>query len=319
MMSEPVFVGIDVSKESLEVALLPQGLQQSFPNDEAGQRALCEALKQFNVAFIAMEATGGFELDAALTLQAAGLPVAVLNPRQARDFAKSMGALAKTDRIDAQLLAQWAEVLWRSPKRNILLKPLADAEQQHLQALVQRRHQLVSMLVMERLRLSQSHRAARPSIETLVTAIKQQIEDVEAQLTQHVEKHNAATSALLKSTPGIGPVASNTLIAGAPELGKLSRQEAAKLVGIAPLNRDSGKHRGQRRIFGGRSEVRSTLYMATLAAIRFNPVIKQFYERLVAKGKPKKVAIVASMRKLLTILNAMVKTGKSWDESFHRT
>lgn len=318
-MSDTVFVGIDVSKDTLEVACWPPGIAQCFANDEAGIEALGAALAGFQVALIVLEATGGYEREPACALEAAGLPVAVLNPRQARDFAKAMGVLAKTDRIDAQLLAQWAEVLWRSPKREQLLKPLADAEQQRLQALVQRRRQLVGMLVAERQRLSISHRAARPSIEVLIIAIKAQIDDVEGQLNAHVARHHAALRALLESASGIGATTAATLIAGLPELGKLSRQHISALVGIAPLNRDSGKKRGKRRIFGGRPDIRAALYMATLAATRFNPPIRRFYLRLVEAGKPKKVALVAAMRKLLTILNAMVRSGKPWDESLHGT
>ena len=316
-MSDPVFVGIDVSKDTLEVACWPAGIAQCFANDEAGAQALGTALAGYDVALIVLEATGGYEREPACVLAAAGLPVAVLNPRQARDFAKAMGVLAKTDRIDAQLLAQWAEVLWRSPKREQLLKPLADAEQQHLQALVQRRRQLVGMLVAERQRLSISHRAARPSIEALITAIKAQIDDVEGQLSAHVARHHAALSALLETTRGIATTTATALIAGLPELGKLSRQHISALVGVAPLNRDSGKKRGRRCIFGGRPDVRTALYMATLAATRFNPHIHRFYQRLLDAGKPKKVALIAAMRKLLTILNAMVRSGKPWDDSLH--
>ncbi len=316
-MSEPVFAGIDVSKDALELACWPRGLEQRFANDEAGVAALCQALQGLNVTLVVLEATGGYEREAACALAAAGVAVAVVNARQARDFAKSMGTLAKTDRIDARLLAQWAEVLWRSPKREALLKPLADAEQQRLEALVLRRRQLVGMLVAERQRLSISHRSTRRSIEVLIAAIRRQIDEVEAQLAQHVAQHHAATSTLLESARGIGPNTATALIAGVPELGKLSRRHISALVGVAPFNRDSGKSRGKRSIHGGRAQVRSALYMATLAAIRFNSVIKRFYQRLVQAGKPKKVAIVACMRKLLTILNAMVKSGQPWDESLH--
>lgn len=264
-----------------------------------------------------MEASGGLERDLACALQAAGFAVAVVNPRQARDFARAMGYLAKTDRIDAHALAVLAQVLARHPERDKFVKALPTAEQQALQALVARRRQLVTMLVAERQRLATSHKAARASIEALMKAIRQQLDTVEAQLASHIDAHHAALAHQLASVRGIGPATIATLIADVPELGALSRREIAALIGLAPFNRDSGQMRGKRTIFGGRADVRRALYMATLAAIRFNRVIRQFYDRLVAAGKPKKVAIVACMRKLLTILNAMVRSGASWNDSIH--
>ena len=269
------------------------------------------------VELIAMEASGGLERDLACALQAAGFAVAVVNPRQARDFARTMGYLAKTDRIDARALAALAQMLARRPERDKFVKALPTAEQQALQALVARRRQLVTMLVAERQRLATSHKAARASIEALMKAIRQQLDTVEAQLASHIDAHHAALAHQLASVRGIGPATIATLIADVPELGALSRREIAALIGLAPFNRDSGQMRGKRTIFGGRADVRRALYMATLAAIRFNRVIRQFYDRLVAAGKPKKVAIVACMRKLLTILNAMVRSGASWNDSIH--
>lgn len=269
------------------------------------------------VDLIVMEATGGLERDLACALQAAGFAVAVVNPRQARNFAKAMGYLAKTDRIDARALAELAQTLARHPDRDHFVRVLPTPEQKVLQALVARRRQLVVMLVAERQRLSVSHNVARNSIEALIQAIRAQLEEVEAELARHIEMHHADLAQRLTSVRGIGPATVATLIADLPELGRLSRREISSLTGVAPFNRDSGQMRGKRAIFGGRSQVRRVLYMAALVAIRFNVVIKRFYTRLVDAGKPKKVAIVACMRKLMTILNAMVKTGKSWDDSFH--
>jgi transposase len=316
-MPEPVHVGIDVAKDTLEVACGPDAGTQTFTNDDAGHEALVNALRAHGVDLIVMESTGGYEAPCACALQAAGLAVAVVNARQARDFAKAMGYLAKTDRIDAQVLAALAAVLAKRSDRQKLIKVLPSDEQQRLHALVLRRRQLVQMLVAERNRLAMSHRAARASIEALIKAIRKQIEQIETELASHIACHHADLAGLLRSAKGVGPNTSLVLIADLPELGKLSNREISALVGLAPFNRDSGTMRGKRTIFGGRAQVRCALYMATIVAMRHNRVICGFYERLLAAGKPKKVAIVASMRKLLTILNAMVRTGKKWDETFH--
>ena len=316
-MPESIVVGIDIAKLGFDAALGVTTDVRTFPNDDAGHEALITALAGQTVELIVMEATGGLERDLACALQAAGFAVAVVNPRQARDFARAMGYLAKTDRIDAHALAVLAQVLARHPERDKFVKALPTAEQQALQALVARRRQLVTMLVAERQRLATSHKAARASIEALMKAIRQQLDTVEAQLASHIDAHHAALAHQLASVRGIGPATIATLIADVPELGALSRREIAALIGLAPFNRDSGQMRGKRTIFGGRADVRRALYMATLAAIRFNRVIRQFYDRLVAAGKPKKVAIVACMRKLLTILNAMVRSGASWNDSIH--
>jgi transposase len=316
-MPEPIVVGIDIAKRSFDAAFGVTTDVRTFSNDDDGHELLITALAEHKVELIVMEATGGLERDLACALQAAGFAVAVVNPRQARDFARALGRLAKTDRIDACALAALAQVLVRHPERDKFVKALPTAEQQALHALVARRRQLVTMLVAERQRLGASHQAARPSIETLIKEIRRQIENVEAQLASHIDRHHAELARQLASVRGIGPATAATLIADVPELGALTRREIAALIGLAPFNRDSGQMRGKRAIFGGRAEVRRTLYMATLAAIRFNRVIRQFYDRLVDAGKPKKVAIVACMRKLLTILNAMVRSGSSWDESVH--
>jgi transposase len=316
-MPEPLVVGIDIAKQTFDAAIGIGGAVETFANDDSGHDALLAKLAGQRADLIVMEATGGLERDLACALQAAGFAVAVINPRQARDFAKAMGYLAKTDRIDAKALAELAQVLSRHPERDRFVSALPTPEQQTLQALVARRRQLVAMRVAEHQRLSVSHAAARKSIEAIIKAILAQLDAVEAELAKHLDTHHTELAKRLASVPGIGPATTASLIADVPELGQLSRRAISAMVGVAPLNRDSGQMRGKRAIFGGRGQVRRSLYMAALVAIRFNAVIKRFYDRLVAAGKPKKVAIVACMRKLLTILNAMVRTEKSWDESIH--
>lgn len=314
-MSEPIVVGIDIAKETLELAW--SGQSATFANDPSGHQALVDQLRAEVVDLIVMEATGGYEAACACALQASGFAVAVVNPRQARDFAKSMGYLAKTDRIDAHVLARFAGLLATQPDRDKYIKKVPVEELQMLQALVVRRRQLVEMLTAERNRLSTSHRAARSSIEALILAIRAQIKPIDRQMARHIAEHHADLAALLDSVKGIGPTTMATLIGGLPELGKLSAREVSALVGVAPFNRDSGFWRGKRRIFGGRPHIRCALYMATLVATRHNEVIARFYQRLLAAGKPKKVALVACMRKLLTILNAMVKSGQPWNAALH--
>lgn len=316
-MPESIYVGIDVAKETLEVAYGAQAPTQGYGNDDAGHEALVSALRSQRVELIVMEATGGYETACACALQAAGFAVAVVNARQARDFAKAMGYLAKTDAIDARLLSALAAVLAQRPERAKVVRVLPSEEQQRLHALVLRRRQLVQILVAERNRLAISHRAARMSIEALIKAIRKQIVDIEADLASHIARQHADLAKLLQSAKGVGPNTCMALIADLPELGQLSRREISALVGLAPFNRDSGTMRGKRMIFGGRAQVRCALYMATLVAMRHNRVIRTFYERLLEAGKPKKVAIVACMRKFLTILNAMVRTGKKFDETYH--
>ena len=316
--SSSVVVGIDVAKGHVDVAVLGAKFDaQRFDNKAEGHTALAVALTPLGVALVVMEATGGYEAALACALQAAGLSVAVVNPRQARDFAKSMGRLAKTDAIDARMLAEFASVLVRRDDLAHLLRPLTDPDQQALAAMVTRRRQLLAMLLSERQRLQLAMAVVRPSIEAMIEAIKKQLDDVEAQMVAHVQVHFAALDTLLRSTSGIGPVSSASLIAELPELGKLNRREIAALVGVAPMANDSGKARGRRRVQGGRFEIRRVLYMATLTAARHKPAIKAFYDRLKAAGKLPKVALVACMRKLLTTLNAMVKTNKPWDISLH--
>jgi transposase len=312
-----VVVGIDVAKAHVDVSVLGVKFDvQRFDNDADGHSALVAALQPFSVSLVVMEATGGYEAAVACALQAAGLSVAVVNPRQARDFAKSMGQLAKTDAVDARLLAEFASVLVRREDLASFIRPLPDAKQQTLAALVTRRRQLLTMLGAERQRLQLAIAKVRPSIEAMIKAIRAQLDDVEAQMVGHVKEHYEELDKLLRSASGIGPVASATLIAELPELGRLNRREIAALVGVAPMANDSGTTRGRRRIQGGRFEIRRVLYMAALVAAKHNPAIRAFYQRLLAAGKLPKVALVACMRKLLTTLNAMVKTNTPWDAEF---
>lgn len=265
-----------------------------------------------------MEATGGLEAAVACSLQADGFEVAVVNPRQARDFARAMGYLAKTDRIDARVLAQMAEVINRHPERERFIRKLPDAERQVLAAMVVRRRQLITMLVAERNRLHTAHPQSRKSINTIIKALEDELARPDDDMNHHIQNHFKELAERLSSIKGIGTMTAAALLAEVPELGNLSRREISALVGVAPVNRDSGTMRGRRTIFGGRAGVRTALYMATLVATRFNPVIKAFYIRLLTAGKVKKVALVACMRKLLTILNAMFRKNEGWNESYHQ-
>ena len=318
MSESSVVVGIDIAKAHVDVAVLATPtLAERFANDDEGHRALIERLEPLNVQLVVMEATGGYEAPLACALQAAGLAVAVINPRQGRDFLKALGRLAKTDRIDAAGLAEFGRVLLARDDLASHLKPLASEEQQDLAALVDRRRQLVTMLGMERQRLSRSRRVARPSIKAVIRTLERQLDRADHDMGQHVKTYFAQFDQLLRSTKGIGPVASATLIADLPELGRLNRRQIAALVGVAPMARDSGTTSRRRHIQGGRAKVRRTLYMATIVASQHNPVIRAHYERLVAAGKLKKVALVAYMRKLLTILNAMARTHTPFNPEHH--
>lgn len=305
-----VSVGIDVSKEGLDVAFTPVLQPMRASNDPAGIDSVLQHLRQFEVRLVLLEATGGYETAAACALQAVGYDVVVINPRQARDFARAMGQLAKTDTLDAAVLAQLAQVIDQHPERSRYVRRLPDEQQQELAALVTRRNQLVAMLVSETNRLQLSHPKARRSIHAIIAALKGELAQTDDDMSSHVREHFAEVASLLGTVKGVGPNTIATLIAEMPELGKLTRRQISALAGVAPLNRDSGRMRGQRTIHGGRAVLRRALYMAALVATRWNPVIKAFYARLLAAGKPKKVALVACMRKLLTILNAMMKASK---------
>lgn len=310
-------VGIDVAKATLEVAISGQANTLAIANDEAGCAALLAELSGLRVGLVLFEATGGFELACATALQLAGLAVAVINPRQARDFARAMGHLAKTDRIDARALADMARTLVQRGDLSKLVKPLPDAQQLELQGLVTRRRQLMAMKLAEDHRMKMPGVRQRRSLNTIIKALDREIARVDKDLQAFVGANHAELAALLDSVKGVGKATISTLLAEVPELGKLSGREVSALVGVAPMNRDSGTMRGKRAIFGGRPDVRRVLFMAALVASRHNPVIKAFYQRLLAAGKPKKVALVACMRKLLTILNAMVRSGKPWDQALH--
>lgn len=314
MSDSCVMIGIDVASEHVDVAAIGAVVPLArYSNDPEGHSALADALAGLQATLVVMEATGGFAAALACALQAAGLKVAVINPRQARDFARAMGRLAKTDRVDAQTLAELAAVLARRADVARFVRPLPEAMQQELAALVTRRRQLVTMLLSERQRLRLAIAVVRPSVEAVIAMLRQQLDDIETQMVAHVRQHYAELDALLQSAGGIGPIAAASLIADLPELGRLNRRQIAALVGVAPYAKDSGQHRGRRRIAGGRFELRRTLYMATLTATRHNPAIRAFYERLLATGKLKKVALIACMRKLLAILNAMAKTRTKFD------
>jgi len=306
--SEEVFVGIDVSKGELEICVLPKGECWKTPNDEVGRAALIERMRGLNPTLIVLEATGGYEAALAAELASGKLPVVVMNPRQVRDFAKASGRLAKTDRIDAFVLALFAQ------KMRPEVRTLKDEQTQELNALFVRRNQLVSMLTMEKNRLGQARKRVAKDIKGHIAFLEKRLTDVDRELKEFIRNTPIwrEKDEILQSTPGIGKVASSALLAQLPELGTLDRRQIGGLVGVVPLNNDSGKSKGQRHTWGGRSSVRAVLYMATLAAIRSNPVIKAFYERLKAAGKKPKVAIVACMRKLLTILNAMLKSKTRW-------
>ncbi|EPZ6580487.1 IS110 family transposase [Escherichia coli] len=289
-LPNPLCVGIDVSKATLDIATTSEVAQFTTGNDADGFDAIVAELRKHSVALILMEATGGLEVAVACSRQAEGFDVAVVNPRQARDFARAMGYLAKTDRIDARALA----------------------------AMVVRRRQLITMLVAERNCLHPAHPQSRKSINIIIQALKNELARIDEDMNRHIQSHFKELTERLRSIKGgVGTMTAAALLAEVPELGNLSRREISALIGVAPVNRDSGTMRGRRTIFGGRAGARAALYMAALVATRFNPVIKAFYMLLLAVGKAKKVVLVACMRKLLTILNAMLRKNEEWNESYH--
>lgn len=308
-----LFVGIDVSKARLDVAVRGRETRGwSVRYDEPGVQSLIQALTELAPTLLVLEASGGLEAHILAALVAGGVPVVRINARQVRDFARATGELAKTDEIDARILALFAERI--RPE----VHPLPDEQQRDLDALLTRRRQLIEMRVGERNRLKQATVVVRSSIEEHIAWLDVRIGEADEELQRRIGASSVwrEKDRVLRSAPGVGPTVSLSLLAGVPELGTLNRQKVSKLIGIAPLNCDSGTMRGRRRIWGGRADVRSVLYMATLSAIRYNPVIREFYQRLVARGKIKKVALVACMRKLLTILNRMVKDSTPWDPAF---
>lgn len=303
-----VFVGIDISKATLDVALLPGERYWQFERNDNGIRALLDALEPFESQLIVLEATGGLETPVASALASAHLPVVVVNPRQARDFAKATGALAKTDAIDARLLARMGQTLQPD------IRPLKDAQTRELQELLTRRRQLVDMLTMEKNRLHGAGARIKPDIEAHIEWLNLRLKDTDNDLQSVIATSEifCFKDEIIRSLPGAGRVLSLTLLASLPELGQLNRREIAALVGVAPLNCDSGTMRGTRRIWGGRASIRKVLYMATITAIRCNPTIRDFHARLSGSGKKPKVVITACMRKLLIILNAMVRSNAHW-------
>lgn len=305
---EERFVGIDVSKAMLEVAIRPSGERWSVANEEAGVRELVKALEKTTPTLIVVEATGGMQTLVVAELAAAGLPVAVVNPRQARDFAKATGRLAKTDAIDAEVLANFGQAI--RPE----VRELKDEQTQLLTALMSRRRQIIDMLTAEKNRFASAPKAVRKEIRKHIEWLEARLKAMDGQISDTIKENPAwrEKDLILRSTPGVGPVLSVSLLAGLPELGRLNRQKLAALVGVAPLNRDSGTYRGTRKVWGGRAQVRAVLYMAAVSASRANPVIRVFYQRLVAAGKKPKVALTACMRRLLCILNTMIKNGTRW-------
>jgi transposase len=308
-VTEDRFVGLDVSKRWLDVAVLPTSEGWRVGNTETEIAALIVRLRPLVPALVVIEATGGYELPVAAALAVAGIPVAIVNPRQVRDFAKALGKLAKTDAIDATVLARFAQAV--RPEA----RPLPDEQSQKLEALLARRRQLVEMIVAERNRRAAARSGqVQTDIDEHIVWLKMRLGDIEEKLAAAVRQSPLwrEKDVLLRSVPGVGPTVAVTLLAELPELGVLNRRQIAALVGVAPLNRDSGLQRGQRSIWGGRPTVRAALYMATLVASRCNPVIRALYRRLLAAGKVKKVALVACMRKLLIILNAMMRNRSTW-------
>ena len=308
MNKEKVYVGIDVAKANLDMARYSSEKKWQFTNDEAGITRITELLKEFSPTLVVMEATGGYETPLAYALKAAGIPVAIVNPREVRDFAKATGTLAKTDALDAKVLAHFAAVIEPEPR------PISDEELQELGAILARRRQISEMLTAEKNRLYTARRIVKDDIKAHIAYLGKEMAETEKRLQDKIQESPIEQTKynLLRSVPGVGPTLCATLLIDLPELGKLSNRKVAALVGVAPFNRDSGTLRGKRTVWGGRSKVRSALYMATLVATRYNPVIKAFYSRLCAAGKAKKVALTACMRKMLTILNVMLKNHVPW-------
>jgi len=308
-MSEPVYVGIDISKDSFHVAACPDLIKVCLPNTPAGHRQLCKNLQNQTVALIVLEATGGYERPLVAELLNASLPVVVVNPKQVRDFAKGMGQYAKTDPIDAQVLARFAQIVKPAPKSH------ATTQTVELSELVKRRRQLNDLRTQESNRLLMIHHLkVKKSIKKMIKTLDFQIREIDQLITEQIDADDDFKNKdrILRSTPGVGPQTSAMLIANLPELGKLNRQQITALAGLAPWNRSSGKYDGKAHIWGGRKEVRSVLYMAAFTACRFNPVIHEFAERLKQNGKAYKVVLTACMRKLLIILNTMIRNQTLW-------
>ena len=309
MEQEATYVGIDVAKAQVDVAVRPTDDRWEVPHDEAGVRQLVSRLKALEPVMVLLESSGGLELPLVAALATEEVPVVVVNPRQVRDFARATGKLAKTDSLDAAVLAHFADAVRPA------VRPLRDAETQVLGSLVARRHQVITMLVSEKNRLSSAATVAvRPRIKAHIAWLERELDDLDKGLRQTLRQSPVwrEKDDLLRTVPGVGEQLSLTLLAYLPELGTLDRRQVAALVGVAPFNRDSGAMRGKRTVWGGRARVRAALYMGALVGSRFNPVIRDFYQRLLAAGKPKKLALTACMRKLLVILNSMLKHRSPW-------
>jgi len=308
-MEKKIYIGIDISKDTLDVAVHGDKQHWSFPNDGTGITKAVSKFKELSPELVVLEATGGFEVFLATELVVAKIPTAVVNPRQIRDFAKSVGMLAKTDILDARIIARFAATVQPDPH------PMPDIEAQELGALTARRRQIINMITAEKNRLSTAGETVKPGISAHINWLEKELNEINRNIKQRVKDSPIwrEKDELLQSVPGVGPNLSATILAELPELGTLNRKQIAVLVGVAPLNRDSGTLRGKRTTWGGRATVRTALYMATLVATRYNPVIRRFYERLREAGKATKVALTACMRKLLTILNAMLRYQTSWN------
>jgi transposase len=308
-MEEKVYVGIDVAKDTFCVATCPSLFKTSLPNTPEGHRKLCKSLKKYTIALVVMEATGGYERPLSAELLNASLPVVVVNPRQVRDFAKGMGQRAKTDPIDAQVLAQFAQIVKPAAKTH------ATKQTAELTELVRRRRQLNDLRTKESNRSQMIHHPkVKKSIKKMIKTLDFQINEIDQLIREHIENNDDFKNKdrILQSVPGVGPQTSAMLIANLPELGILNRQEIAALAGLAPWDRSSGKYDGKMHIWGGRKDVRSVLYMAAFTACRFNPIIRQMAERLKQNGKAYKVVLTACMRKLLIILNTMIRNQTLW-------
>jgi transposase len=307
------YVGIDVCKKHLDVCVRSTGEYFRVENNVDGFKVIQERLAGYSPCLLIAESTGGYESDMVRSLQKKGLSVSVINPRQARDFAKAVGRLAKTDKIDAGVLAHFGEAIKPA------VKEISGEEEESLSALAQRRRQLVDMLTVEKNRLSQAHGSVRKPIKKSIEFLKKQLKHMEKELSDHVksDKRWSRKTEVLESIRGVGPVIAVTLVADLPELGKVSHKEIAALAGLAPLNRDSGFMQGKRSIWGGRATVRTALYMGALVGVRFNPVLKAFYEKLRQRGKQKKVALIACAHKLLTIMNSMIKYDCTWQQKLN--
>ena len=308
MENEKVYAGIDVAKASMDVAVHSSGQCWSFPNNDKGITQAVSQLQKLAPTIVIMEATGGMEIPMATALAVARVPIALVNPRQVRDFAKATGKLAKTDALDAKVIAHFAAAIQPKPQS------LPEEHAQKLRAIMSRRRQGGEMITAEKNRLSPAGEVVKERIMAHITWLEQELANINKELYRSIQKSRVwrEKDNLLRSVPGVGPVLSANLIAGLPELGELNRRQVASLVGVAPLNRDSGTFKGKRTVWGGRATVRTALYMSTLVATRYNPVIRTFYHRLISAGKAKKVAITACMRKLLTILNTMLKHNTRW-------